>query len=495
MKPFRMQKLLRTVVLTSAVGPFLIVFLGSAFASDRVRPVSKATCGPKDRIESVQGQSTLAERFAPAQAKAFNCNLELVGQFEGEGAGADVEAFGDCAYYSTARNPQMKHPGVAVLDVSDSRSPKSANYLTSPAMLMAHESLEISPSRKLLLASNTPSILDIYDVSDCRQPQLKSSTPLPGNLVSHAGQFTTDGLTFYAAKWDPNDAVVFALDTSDPSKPNTIATWRPSREHAGWITHSAAINPEATRVYVSLKRMTDDWEKPANPNGLAIFDIRDVQARNPNAEFRLISTLFWEDAHGAEGIATVRIRDQPYLVFSDNLGTLGFNRPAPATACNAGKPGHGFARIIDLRDEKNPRTVSRLMLDVSDPANCSKSAHDPTLYGSYGSFACSVDDEDNGKLLACGSFEAGLRVFDIRDPLRPREVAYYKPPARRTESRPGSLLRPQNGAVQDNTADSVIVAPKFRKNSEEIWFTSVDNGFQVVRFSDSFKASNPEFFR
>jgi hypothetical protein len=59
----------------------------------------------------------------------------------------------------------------------------------------------------------------------------------------------------------------------------------------------------------------------------------------------------------------------------------------------------------------------------------------------------------------------------------------------------GSLFRPQSGPTPDNTADSVIVAPKFRKNREEIWFTSVDNGFQIVRFSYRFKSLEEELFR
>lgn len=485
---------LRVGVIIGTVEVILSILPHSVLGSETMRQVTKATCGPQDRTESIQGQTTLVERFSPEPAKAFNCNLELVGQFEGEGAGADVEAFENCAYYSTAPNPMMKHPGVVVLDVSDSRRPKPTDTLITPAMLGAHESLEISKSRKLLLASNIPSTFDIYDISNCRHPRLKSSVSLSGGVVSHAGQFTEDGMTFYGAKWDPKDAIVFAIDTSDPSNPRSISRWAPSKKHAGMITHSAAVNKDATRVYVSVKRMADDWETSVNPNGLLIFDIRDIQQRRENAKFRLISTIFWQDTHGAEGIATATIRGRPYLIFSDNLGVLGFKKPSPAGVCDSVKPGHGYARIIDLSNEQSPRTIARLMLEVSDPRNCAKSVYDPTLYGSYGSFACSVDDEDNSQLLACGNFEAGLRVFDIRDPSQPRELAYYKPPARRMEHRPGSLFRPQTGAVQDNTADSVIVAPKFRMEGEEIWFTSVDNGFQVVRFTDNFKNSHPEFF-
>jgi len=117
-----------------------------ASCAQSVTLVPKPSCGPGDQTEAVQGQTTLAERFRPGPARAYNCNLELVGQFEGEGASADVEVFDRCAYYSTASmtpNPDMANP-VAVLDVSDSRKPKVTSYLSSPAMLGAQESLEIN---------------------------------------------------------------------------------------------------------------------------------------------------------------------------------------------------------------------------------------------------------------------------------------------------------------------------------------------------------------
>src|ERR1700739_2735392 len=68
---------------------------GSARARDKddrppvpwTGPVPKAHCGPHDRTESgLQGSTSLAERFGGAADLGFNCNLELVGQAQGEGA-------------------------------------------------------------------------------------------------------------------------------------------------------------------------------------------------------------------------------------------------------------------------------------------------------------------------------------------------------------------------------------------------------------------------
>jgi hypothetical protein len=141
-------------------------------------------------------------------------------------------------------------------------------------------------------------------------------------------------------------------------------------------------------------------------------------------------------------------------------------------------------------------TVSKLMLEVDDPAVCSKVIYDPTVAFGYGSLACDPDRDENPKLLACGYIEGGLRVFDIRDPAHPREIAYYKPPALRTEGRPGSPFSTSmfSGTAKIHTTDPVIL-PRFRKNGEEIWFISSDNGFQVVHFTDRFKGSHPDLFR
>lgn len=474
----------------------------SASSEGKGSSIARATCGPGDRAETVQGQTTLAERFSPGPSAPYNCNLELVSQFEGEGTSADLEIFDQCVYYTTAFNPKMAHPGVAVVDVTNARQPRATAYLATPAMLFAHESLEVHPGRKLLIASRAPSTFDVYDISDCRHPMLKSSIALAGEfagMFNHAGQFSADGMTFYGAKWPvgaeaqaapPPATAIFALDMSDAGNPRGTAMWTPPDKQ--WIAHTVSVNREETRAYVGIQRLEDDEAKSAHPNGLVILDISDVRSRRSNPRMQLVASLFWDDAHLSSISLPAMIKGRPHVIFSDAMGAIGLKTPPPANVCDSGRPGHGFTRIIDISNERKPKTVSRLIIEVADPRNCSKVMHDPTIPGGYGSFGCSVDNQEDAKLLACGQHEAGLRVFDIRDPADPREVAYYKPRARRTEERSGSIWR--TGAVNDLTADTVIIVPIFRNNSQEIWFTSSDNGFQIVRFTDSFRAAYKDLF-
>jgi len=93
-------------------------------------------------------------------------------------------------------------------------------------------------------------------------------------------------------------------------------------------------------------------------------------------------------------------------------------------------------------------------------------------------------------MLACTYQQAGLRVFDIRDPFHPKEIAYYKPPARGTAFLPGSRLwGPGIDRTTEHTASRVrfrkqLLGEQGEKDRGEIWFTGADNAFQIVRFTN-----------
>jgi hypothetical protein len=170
-------------------------------------------------------------------------------------------------------------------------------------------------------------------------------------------------------------------------------------------------------------------------------------------------------------------------------------------ACARRASPYGYAQIIDITDEKTPRIVSKLMLDVNAPANCDSLVGDPPDAGGgplvYNCERCNVDRANNPTMLACGYQNAGLRVFDIRDPQHPKEIAYFKPPAVRKAVLPGS------GSWApgiDRTVDKISGFPRFRTfgtrtRETQIWFVSDGNGFQVVRFTDAFMAQHKELFQ
>jgi hypothetical protein len=475
--------------------------------STALRTVPKATCGANDHPETgLQGQVPAALRAAGF--KGFNCNLELIGQVRGDGANWQSAEFRDerhvCAYhgtsFSTANRTQL---GVPVADVTDPRNPTVTGYLTTTSMLDPWESLKVNERRQLLGADNGhnggggPEV-DIYDISgDCRYPQLLStvavgkadgSTGLPHAVIGHEGAWAPDGLTYYGG--DLRNAQYYAVDTTDPTHPSLITAWVPGVANV----HGMSVSDDGNRGYfVSLGFTTPaaltDPTQPAT-NGLFIYDLSQIQARVPNPQVRLISQLFWKDGSVAQHTIPIRIDGHPYLIFVDEGGSGGGTSPAQqAAACAAGLPPFPMARIIDIADETHPKIVSRLALEIHNPANCAKIQ--PDLVGlsifTYGSHYCSVDNKHHATTLACGYFNSGIRVFDIRNPHRPREIAYFNPAGETTAS-PGSNHVLGNNFVPGGpdwcSAQTHLHISERHGREATLWTTCQDNGLLVLKFEN-----------
>lgn len=457
------------------------------------QPVPKATCAANDVIEpGLQGQVTQLERANGF--KGTHCNLELVGQWAGEGASWQHAWFDDCAYYdqanatgsgSTVGRPALLHPGTVVIDASDSAHPVATDYLATTAMLDPWESLKVNEKRKLLAAVNGTGgsggpEFDVYDISqDCKHPKLLSSTTMSNaSILGHEGNWAPDGMTYYGA--DNTASVYYAIDVSNPAAPKQLLEWKPP---TGGI-HGLSLNADGTRGYfVNTGNVIPSTDPAAvSTNGFFVLDTSEVQARKPNPQIKIISSFVWKDGAEAQHTIPIAIAGHPYLIHVDELGSGGLGSPPTwASACAQGLPPYGFARIFDLGDETKPALVAKMMLQTHDPANCNDvigDTSDEAPFG-YDSHYCTVDDQTNASILACGYFNSGLRVFDIRDPYKPKEIAYYNPPAK-----PGYQAGSNfNLSGVCTTADWASSMPRIRKDKNEIWFTSHCNGFQVVKFT------------
>jgi hypothetical protein len=474
--------------------------------------VPKATCGRGDHTESgLQGQTTPEERFSGDSERAYNCNLQLVSQFKGEGAVSQngPTYFDECAYFATNDNPQQQHLGVVVLDVSDTLHPVVSTFLNdTPSMANPHETLRASAGRKLLAAAqnNGPNFAVYSLATDCRNPALMASIQLPGSQA-HMANFTPDGRTFYIGQNNRGiGGFVYVVDLDDPTNPKELPPWQflgDGRPHGMWF------NAAGTRMYAGQPGLFGNTGSSIGPDGLVIDDVSDYQFRLPNPQIRIVSKLFWTDQGQVEDMYPISKDGRQFLVSTDESGGAGGAGGLPA-ACARGAAAFGYPNIIDITDETNPTIISKLRLQVSDPANCHLLLNDPPDTGSgipaYNEERCSTNRHNNPTILACAFQNAGLRVFDIRDLLHPKEIAYYKPPAPRTAFLPGS------GSWSpgvDLTVDRIAGYPRFHKvdnghgggngdgkhGSElQIWTVSDGNGFQVLRFTDSFKALHQDLF-
>src|SRR6476660_10192763 len=84
------QDLVRLFAVSAAAVPGLLlstsIVSAQAISSDGFRAsVPKAICGPGDHTESgLQGETTVQERFSGDSERAYNCNVELVGEEDQE---------------------------------------------------------------------------------------------------------------------------------------------------------------------------------------------------------------------------------------------------------------------------------------------------------------------------------------------------------------------------------------------------------------------------
>jgi hypothetical protein len=469
------------------VGRVLTAFLlatpaqaGAAPDAATIPPsVPRAVCGPGSVPEpGIQGRASAAE-----YATGLRCNLALVGQTRAGAGGFRTHRYVDpsgheCAYFDVfpgmASDPVAAFAGqsaTVVVDMSDPTRPMVTDRLSSAANRSPHESLSLHPGRGLLAAvmgtfSTAPGIVDLYDLTqDCRHPVLLSS--LPVGVAGHEGSFSPDGLTYWASAaagfyTGHQSGTIVAVDVSDPRLPALLAV-APEE-----TAHGFNLSPDGRTLYYA-----DVGPTP----GLTILDVSEVQARRPMPEIRRISHLTWDTVSIPQTALPVTIAGRPYLIEVDEFAATSFaSNPTRnavwhyLTGTNADPADLvGAARIIDVADPRAPKVVSDIRLEVHTPgARGGGLAADPggtTLFG-YAAHYCAVPKATDPGIVACSFMASGLRVFDIRDPAHPKELAYFNPP--------GDPAAPYRA----------LSAPTFAPERNEIWYTDGNYGFLAVRLTN-----------
>jgi hypothetical protein len=430
----------------------------------------RAQCGPGSKPETgMQGRVSPDDIASGRAAEGFRCNLEKVGHF-GDTGGFRVQRYVDgagheCAYYDstllfpTAVPVQVADTdlaGVYVLDMSDPTHPVKTDNLVTPAMLSPHESLSINMERGLLAADmggpfTMPGFVDIYDLTqDCRHPVLASSTPF--GFLGHEGAFSPDGKTFWVTSAGAGTMV--ALDITDPALPAPV--W----SSFDYRIHGFNISDDGNRLYgARIASNADD--------GVTVFDVSEVQAHKSNPQVRVIGQVTWPNVSIPQTAIPVSIDRHPYLVEVDEFA----GRPVPSTDPTANV---GAGRIIDIADETHPKVVSELRLEVNQPQNRAGLTGDPGMSNPVAGYAghyCAVPQRAEPGVVACSFILSGLRVFDIRDALRPRELAYFNAP-------------PTQGMSNFGASDFAMSAPTFVPGRAEVWYADANSGFYALRFTN-----------
>lgn len=424
-------------------------------------PVPKARCGPGSRPETGrQGRVTQKDVDSGRAAKGFICNTQLLARFGPSSGGYRVHRYVDkagheCAYYDSTllfpvdiyeQGDQL--PGVFVLDMANPKRPVKTDNLISPAMLTPHESMSINTKRGLLGAVmgnpfEGPGFLDLYDLTqDCRHPVLLSSTPVA--ILGHEGTFSPDGRTYYATS--TGGMTMTAIDVSNPRLPVTL--WLKT----GVVYHGLNISDDGNRAYIA------DIGDP----GLTILDTSQIQARVLNPQVPVVSRSTWPEVSIPQTNIPITIRGHRYLLEVDEFA----GNPIPSSEPSAHV---GAARIIDIGNDRKPKVVSNIRLEVHTPRNRASQMTDPGAENSLQGYAghyCAVPRRKDPGIVACSFILSGLRVFDIRDPKRPREIAYY------------------NAPQHSNLSAAAMSAPALVPERKEIWYSDGSFGFFAVKVTN-----------
>jgi hypothetical protein len=437
----------------------------------------RAVCAKGDRPEtSIQGRAPLRDFVSGRAAKGYTCQATDVGH-EGDSGGFQTHRYVDraghvCAFYDgtllfPTREATGKPGGTVVLDMSNPARPRRTTVLGTLAMRTPHESLRLNAKRGLLAAvAGSPATqagqVDVYDVSqDCRAPKLRST--LPVGILGHEGAFSPDGNTFWAST--TADRGLTAIDLTDPTTPVVLM-------HSFMVaTHGLSISDDGMRAYLAdvSNGPTQNYvsEITHGGGGMRIIDISQIQKRMPVPEVKDVGYVTWPEVTIPQSTIPVTIKGRRYV--------LEFDEYDSNTTAYQPDENVGGARIIDISDETRPRVVSRMRLAVWErSARATSQQDDPGASSGtqgYAAHYCSVPQRKDPGILACSTIVSGLRVFDISNPLRPREVAYANHPS----------VDAKNPANSSGAA--AMSAPAFDVAKRQVWYADGNSGFWVERLS------------
>jgi hypothetical protein len=463
--------------------------------------VAKAQCGPGDKQETgLQGQVPVSAQVGGF--KGFNCNLEATSatpSVRGEGLFGMFALMHDksghtCGYTGGAFLDSF---GTSVVDLTDPKNAVETAVLMTPGIINPGESLRVNEARGLLAASyynNVPSTddvnhgLDVYDVAtDCRHPQLLASTTqltfsMDGGvttqrILGHEGWFAPDGLTYYVG--DVTNSLIHAVDIFDPTKPKMLDTYQHPSYVAGSPSqggvHGGSTTADGNRSYIVSLADTRSGggavpQTGAWHGGFAVVDTSEIQARKPGGKMKFLSEGVTRDLVFQQHTIPVTIGGNKYVFVLGEGGGGQVNKAGIRAACATGVIPFATSQLFSLADETNPLLINKTMLEAQDPKNCSQimpeiDANADAIGFLYDVHHCAVDNRDNATTLACGNFYGGIRVFDIRDPQRFSEIAYFVPPAKSGAPKwcaSVPILDVKTSSVYSWCADSGVLALKFR---------------------------------
>ncbi len=356
------------------------------------------------------------------------------------------------------------HRGWSILDVTDPTAPEYIRFIPGPEntwtiQIQVAEGKMITALERIAPGwggSDDKPFAEgflIFDVSKPAEPRQIGHFQT-GSTGTHRNFYDGGNLVHTAAGAPGLLGKIYRIvDIADPSHPREVGRFS-LPEQAGAIPglkfscHGPA-HIEGNRAYLSY-----------GDGGGIILDVSDIEAP------RMASQLAFQGLCSRQGIHTYLPLPRRKLALIND------------EAINENGDEHlNLAGIVDLADEKQPRLISFFPQPLPPPETGLKNFFDKGgRFGPHNQHhpnhqACLEDRDDLAYLTY---FNAGLRVYDIRDPRTPREVAYFIPPdpAERIGTKPSKLVAQVEDVLVDRRG-CIYISEKnqgiFILRLKEVW--------------------------
>jgi hypothetical protein len=403
----------------------------------------------------------------PDQQSAWN--MELVGHSDLEGRSAYQPIIIDengreIAYVGhhtgTAMNSltgAMEPNGTSLIDVTDPANPKYLSHIpgsTAPgeeaggAQMVRVCSGNVLPhgvrGKWYLLRPNGVEAQEIYDVTDPAHPT-RLTVIVSGLNFTHKNWWECDtGIAYLVANkkeegWKGQHLKIY--DLSDPAKPAYIRDFGLLGQQPDATSHEGVVGGIAIHGAISAGVAKNRVYAAYGTGANGVIQILDRQkllhdfenSVKPTTEEMLAPQVGYITMSPDQGAhTTFPIFDQPIPEFQDYTVLKKRNllivpsessrgdhcQPGP----NGDRPAPHLAFLIDVSNEATPWPIATFRVPENPGDFCGKGGR----FGTH-SVAESFYPPYYGKLAIFSWFNAGVRVWDIRDPFAVQEVAYFIP--------------------------------------------------------------------
>ncbi len=337
--------------------------------------------------------------------------------------------------------------GWSVVDVTNPADPKYLKFIPGPAnswtiQVTFHDNLLLTA-----LQTKPPSWggtegkpggdgVILWDISDPVNWK-KLSEWQTGGTGTHRDSYPGGKYAYLSAGMPGyRGHILVVLDVSDPAHPKEAGRWSMPGQK------TSDPKPDGPEGFHGPANVSPDGKMIATGYAPAVVNLDISDVANPKLIGKVVMSPPFANV-GSQSLHTVLPLWDRNLLFASS--------EASASHC---AEALNFAGLIDNKDPKAPRLISLFPLPKPpEDAPYKNFCEKPGRFGPHNvnQEIHLPDVEKPGNLIYLTYFNAGLRVFDIKDPVQPVETGWFIPP------QPTKRLGPQPPDALVNQTEDVLV--------------------------------------